>query len=112
MADRKGDVPSGEWPDFSFGASDPLAAHVARQDEAPWLIDCPVMLPPGAILLDDRGAAWWQAAGDPHGIALPIADTVNPTLLGLDLKATAALWNGSRLDLLAAQSGFGRLDLS
>ncbi|MFB9983638.1 SWIM zinc finger family protein [Mesorhizobium kowhaii] len=112
VADRKGDVPSGEWPDFSLGASDTLAAHVARQDAAPWVTDCPVMLPPGAILLDDRGAAWWQAAGDPHGIALPIADTVNPTLLGLDLKATAALWNGSRLELLAAQSGFGRLDLS
>ncbi|PZV35528.1 hypothetical protein B5V02_26060 [Mesorhizobium kowhaii] len=112
VADRKGDVPSGDWPDFSLGASDTLAAHVARQDAAPWVTDCPVMLPPGAILLDDRGAAWWQAAGDPHGIALPIADTVNPTLLGLDLKATAALWNGSRLELLAAQSGFGRLDLS
>ncbi|MFD1981109.1 SWIM zinc finger family protein [Mesorhizobium newzealandense] len=112
VADRRGDVPSGEWPDFSVGASDPLAAHIARQDAAPWVTDCPVMLPSGAILLDDRGAAWWQAAGDPHGIALPIADTVNPTLLGLDLKATAALWNGSRLDLLAAQSGFGRLDLS
>lgn len=112
VADRRGDVSSGEWPDFSFVASDPLAAHIARQDAAPWVTDCPVMLPPGAILLDDRGAAWWQAAGDPHGIALPIADTVNPTLLGLDLKATAALWNGSRLELLAAQSGFGRLDLS
>lgn len=112
VADRRGDVSSGAWPDFGVNASDPLAAHVARQDAAPWVTDCPVMLPPGAILLDDRGAAWWQAAGDPHGIALPIADTVNPTLLGLDLKATAALWNGSRLELLAAQSGFGRLDLS
>jgi len=112
VAERRGDVTSGQWPDFGLGAADPLAAHVAHQDTAPWLTDCPVLLPPGAILLDDRGAAWWQAAGDPHGIALPIADTVNPTLLGLDLKATAALWNGSRLELLAAQSGFGRLDLS
>lgn len=112
VADRKGDVPTGEWPDFGFHTADPLAAHAVHQNTAPWLTDCPVMLPPGTILLDDRGAAWWQAAGDPHGIALPIADTVNPTLLGLDLMATAALWNGSRLDLLAAQSGFGRLDLS
>ncbi|MER9300421.1 SWIM zinc finger family protein [Mesorhizobium sp. M0621] len=112
VADRKGDISPGEWPDFGFGAADPLAVHVTHQDASPWLTDCPVMLPPGAILLDDRGDAWWQSAGDPHGIALPIADTVNPILLGLDLKATAALWNGSRLDLLAAQSGFGRLDLS
>ena len=112
LADRRGDTGSGDWPDFSFGASDPLADHGARQDTAPWISDSPVMLPPGAILLDDRGAAWWQAAGDPHGIALPIAGTINATLLGLNLAATAALWNGSRLDLLAAQSGFGRLDLS
>jgi hypothetical protein len=112
LADRRGDIASGDWPDFSVGASDPLADHGARQDTAPWITDSPVMLPPGAILLDDRGAAWWQAASDPHGIALPIAGTINATLLGLNLAATAALWNGSRLDLLAAQSGFGRLDLS
>lgn len=112
VVDRKGDISSGEWPDFGFDIADPLAAHVAYQDMAPWLTDCPVMLPPGAILKDDRGDAWWQSADDPHGIALPIADTVSPTLLGLDLTATAALWSGSRLHLLAAQSGFGRLDLS
>ena len=112
VVERKGDIASGEWPDFSVGASDPLAAHGARQDNAPWITDSPVMLPPGAILLDDRGAAWWQAAGDPHGIALSVAGTINATLLGLNLAATAALWNGSQLDLLAAQSGFGRLDLS
>ncbi|TIU46287.1 MAG: SWIM zinc finger family protein, partial [Mesorhizobium sp.] len=55
---------------------------------------------------------WWQAAGDPNGIALPINEAVSPTLLGIDLAATVALWNGSRLDLLAARSSFGRLDLS
>ncbi|WJI39340.1 MULTISPECIES: SWIM zinc finger family protein [Mesorhizobium] len=112
VVDRKGDISSGEWPDFGFDIADPLAAHVAYQERAPWLTDCPVMLPPGAILKDDRGDAWWQSADDPHGIALPIADTVSPTLLGLDLTATAGLWSGSRLLLLAAQSGFGRLDLS
>jgi len=112
VVERKGDVSSAQWPDFGFDVADPLAAHVAHQDTAPWLTDSPVMLPPGAILLDDRGDAWWQSADDPHGIALPIADAVSPTLLGLDLAATAALWSGSRLHLLAAQSGFGRLDLS
>ncbi|WP_292595754.1 hypothetical protein [Mesorhizobium sp.] len=108
-----GEVMSGAWPDFSFGAAkDPLATHASYQDAAPWITDCPLMLPPGAILVDDRGTGWWQAADDPQGIALPISGAVNQTLLGLDLAATAALWNGARLDLLAAQSGFGRLDLS
>ncbi|TRC93318.1 SWIM zinc finger family protein [Mesorhizobium sp. WSM4303] len=113
VAERKGDVGSGAWPDFGPGAiRDPLAAHASQQDVAPWSTDCPLMLPAGAILLDERGAAWWQAAHDPQGIALPVAGTVDQTVLGLDLAATAALWNGARLDLLAAQSGFGRLDLS
>lgn len=112
VVERKGDVSSGEWPAFGIDAADPLAAHVAHQDTAPWLTDCPVMLPPGAILMDDRGDAWWRSVDDPHGIALPIADTVNPTLPGLGLSATAAVWSGGRLHLLAAQSGFGRLDLS
>ncbi|MER8392385.1 SWIM zinc finger family protein [Mesorhizobium sp. M1340] len=113
VAERMGDVASGPWPDFTLGvAKDPLAAHVCHQDAAPWLTDSPLMLPPGAILVDDRGAAWWQAADDPQGLALQISGAVNQTLLGLDLAATAALWDGARLDLLAAQSGFGRLDLS
>ncbi|MER9205440.1 SWIM zinc finger family protein [Mesorhizobium sp. M0771] len=112
-AERKGDVVSGAWPDFGLGiVKDPLAAHAAHQDAAPWSTDSPLMLPAGAILLDERGTAWWQAAHDPQGIALPVAGTVDQTVLGLDLSATAALWNGARLDLLAAQSGFGRLDLS
>ena len=111
VAERAGDVTAGAWPDFG-AAKDPLAVHGSHQDGAPWLTDCPLILPPGAILLDDRGTAWWQAADDPQGLALPIAGAVNQTVLGLDLAATAALWNGARLDLLAAQSGFGRLDLS
>ncbi|RWD04357.1 MAG: SWIM zinc finger family protein, partial [Mesorhizobium sp.] len=113
VAERMGEVMSGAWPDFSFGtAKDPLATHASYQDAAPWITDCPLMLPPGAILVDDRGTGWWQAADDRQGIALPIAGAVDQTLLGLDLAATAALWDGARLDLLAAQSGFGRLDLS
>ncbi|UVK38438.1 SWIM zinc finger family protein [Mesorhizobium sp. AR10] len=111
VVERMGDVTSGAWPDFA-DVKDPLAAHASQQDGAPWLTDSPLILPPGAILLDDRGTAWWQAADDPQGIALPIAGAVHQTVLGLDLAATAALWNGARLDLLAAQSGFGRLDLS
>jgi len=111
VAERIGDVSCGAWPDFG-DIKDPLAARASQQDGAPWLTDSPLILPPGAISLDDRGTAWWQAADDPHGIALPIAGAVDQTLLGIDLGATAALWNGARLDLLAAQSGFGRLDLS
>ncbi|MEZ2332040.1 SWIM zinc finger domain-containing protein [Mesorhizobium sp. RCC_202] len=113
VAERLGDVSPGTWPDFASGASgDPLTFYATFQDGTPWLSDCPIILPAGAIALDERDSAWWQAASDPHGIALPVAGTVDRTLLGLDLAATAALWNGARLELLASQSNMGRLDLS
>ncbi|UCI07071.1 SWIM zinc finger family protein [Mesorhizobium sp. B1-1-8] len=113
VAERFGDVASGAWPEAGVNtAADPLAAYAAFQDGAPWLSDCPLVLPPGTIQLDERDAAWWQGANGPQGIALPVAGTVNQTVLGLDLTATAALWNGARLELLASQSSIGRLDLS
>ncbi|TIO50646.1 MAG: SWIM zinc finger family protein [Mesorhizobium sp.] len=111
VAGRLGDAAPGNWPDFAR-AGDPLAAYASFQDGAPWLTDCPIILPAGAIALDEKDGAWWQAASDPHGIALPVAGSVSQTLLGLDLAATAALWNGARLELLASQSNMGRLDLS
>jgi len=113
VAERLGDSAPGSWPSFAQDvASDPLAAYAAFQDDAPWLSDCPVILPAGALALDEKEGAWWQATGDPHGIALPVAGSVNQILLGLDLAATAALWSGARLELLASQSNMGRLDLS
>ncbi|AZO71056.1 MULTISPECIES: SWIM zinc finger family protein [unclassified Mesorhizobium] len=112
VAERLGEAAPGSWPDFAPDAADPLAAYATFQDGAPWLADCPVLLPAGAIALDDRDGAWWQAANDPHAIALPVAGSVSQTLLGLDLAATAALWNGARLELLASQSSIGRVDLS
>jgi len=113
VAERLGDVAAGAWPAFAPDpAGDPLGAYAVFQDGSPWLSDCPIILPAGAIALDEKDGAWWQAAGDPHGIALPVAGSVNQTLLGLDLAATAALWNGARVELLASQSSMGRLDLS
>ncbi len=68
---------AGDWPRAGVDAArDPLLGHVARQDEAPWETDTPLLLPPGAILRDERGAAWWQAQGEASVIALPISGTV------------------------------------
>ncbi|MCP4559575.1 MAG: SWIM zinc finger family protein [Bosea sp.] len=99
------------WPE-SDAARDPLAGHAARQDVAPWEADSPVLLPPGAILRDDRGEAWWQAGEHQSEIALPIAGDVPEPVFGIPLAATAGIWNGARLELLAAQTSFGRLGLS
>lgn len=111
VAERLGEAREAlAWP-VSDAVQDPLAGHAARQDLAPWEAESPVVLPPGAILRDDRGAAWWRAehAGD---IALPVAGDVPEPVYGIALEATAAIWNGARLELLAAQSPFGRLGLS
>ncbi len=113
VAERLGDLTPRAWPAFvTGGASDPLSTCSDFRDSSPWLSEGPVILPAGVILLDERGDGWWQAADDQHGIALPVAGTLNQILLGVDLTATAAIWNGARLDLLASQSKMGRLDLS
>lgn len=115
VAERKGEAtPDAGWPAADpVAAKDPLAAHAARQDRAPWETETPILLPPGTILRDDRDGLWWQARDDASGIALPIAATPPEPVMGFELQATAAIWDGARLALLAAESAaFGRLNLS
>ncbi len=100
------------WPDNEESRRDPLALHVARQHAAPWDTDSPLLLPLGMILRDEDDRPWWQAAEHAGGMALPLADAVPKAVFGLTLQATAGLWDGARLSLLAAQSPYGRLDLS
>ncbi len=108
---ERGQTPAnGGWPEVS--ASDPLAAHQARQDAAPWTAETPLVLPAGRLARDDRGKVWWQAASNPQGIALPVAGDVPEPVFGMELDAAVGLWNGARLDLLAASADHGRLDLA
>ncbi len=104
----------GPWPETSIATVvDPLAAHSLHQDHTPWETDTPLLLPAGAILRDGNGAAWWQRHNDASGIALPIMGSPPEPIFGMALAATAAIWDGARLKLLAAESGsFGRLSLS
>jgi hypothetical protein len=112
MAERGKDGPSdGTWPPASVGVpADPLAAHVARQDAAPWSTETPILLPAGSLARDEGGALWWQAEGDANGPALPVTGDPPEPVLGMTLDASVGLWDGARLDLLAARSAFGRLE--
>lgn len=115
VAERGSDTSAGApWPAApAEAAADWLAAHAAGQDRAPWSGETPILLPAGLLARDDRGAVWWQAGAGANGIALPVAGSPPEPVLGIAMDASAALWNGSRLDLLAAHSaGFGRLDFS
>jgi hypothetical protein len=114
MAERGNDSSSGDaWPAVTAStAADPLAAHVARQDVAPWSSETPILLPAGSLGRDERGAFWWQAEGETNGVALPVAGMPPDPALGVTLDASVGLWDGARLDLLAAHSGFGRFEFS
>jgi uncharacterized Zn finger protein len=113
VAERGNDTSAGAaWPVAPAATTaDCLAAFAASQDLAPWSSETPILLPSGSLARDDRGAAWWQ--GEASGIALPVEGSPPEPVLGIPLDASAGLWNGSRLDLLAATSTtFGRLDFS
>src|SRR5206468_1358778 len=108
VAERRSEsAPDKPWPTASTNAAaDPLAAHVTGQDAAPWSSETPILLPAGTLARDERGALWWQADGAANGIALPIAAAPPEPALGVPLDAAVGLWDGARLDLLAAQSPF------
>lgn len=73
----------------------------------PWAAERPVLLPTGRIGFDRAGAAWWQSADG--AAALPLAREMTGLIAGTALTSTAALWSGSRLELLAAQTPWGRV---
>jgi hypothetical protein len=103
------------WRDTGFvsnATSDPLSPCLPFWNGRPWEIEWPLALPPGRIVRDKGGRCWWRAEAGAESIGLPLAREAPLPVLGMALGATVGLWNGMRLDLLAAQSPFGRLDLS
>jgi SWIM zinc finger len=105
--------PAPSWPKArAETAADALATHAAWQDVAPWSSETPILLPAGSLARDDRGAFWWQADGEANGIALPVAGSPPEPALGVSLTEAVGVWDGFRLDLLAARSTFGRFDFS
>ena len=94
------------WPD-ALPAS--IATTIAeRLDGEPWLIEAPLLLPPGRIMLDANGGPWWKSrVGDD---ILPVEDIAEGPARAADLNFAAAIWSVRGLRLLAAQSAWGRID--
>ncbi|MBY0568792.1 MAG: SWIM zinc finger domain-containing protein [Hyphomonadaceae bacterium] len=92
------------WP---APPSNPLAAYAAFKLEAPWRIEAPLLLPQGRIAAEASGRAWWKA---PSGAPLQLRTAPPPLALGADISKAAALWDGARLGMIAAQSNWGRID--
>ncbi|MDN5001687.1 SWIM zinc finger family protein [Bradyrhizobium sp. GCM10027634] len=93
-----------EWPAPDEALSEALTRPLLAE---PWMLDVPLLLPQGRIARDDAGHAWWRS-GD--GTAtLPVASNAEGLLCGTDLTCSAAIWSGSRLTILAAQTAWGRI---
>lgn len=106
-----GVTPPPEWPE-----PQPLSEAIekARASE-PWILDIPVLLPPGRIANDPGGASWWRpltgpASSFPSDFALPLARKSEGLICGATIERAAALWSMGRLDILCAHTAWGRLD--
>ena len=94
------------WPQTT-GAS--ISDRIAeRMDAEPWLVEAPLLLPPGRIVMDANGEPWWKSmAGDD---ILPVKDIAEGPARAADLNCAAAIWSARGLRMLAAQSAWGRID--
>jgi hypothetical protein len=98
------DGPPLAWPDAAGSLEDALTDPLLA---APWASEQPILLPRGRLAFDGAGAPWWR----PHGgaIALPVVGERAGLIAGTELTRAAALWSGNRLELLAAQTPWGRI---
>lgn len=95
-----------KWP--SKPVANLIAAIAPHLYEEPWLLDIPVLLPPGQIMMDGLGKAWWQCQSG-NELTLIQNDVAGP-LQGTQLACAAAIWSSSGLTLLAAQTSWGRIN--
>lgn len=100
-----GDSAGCDWPDAADHVSATLTAPLLAE---PWAEARPVLLPPGRIGFDRAGAPWWRARDGAH--VLPVSGELAALATGAELTSTAGLWSGGRLELLAAQTPWGRID--
>jgi SWIM zinc finger len=94
------------WPDTpKCGVADSIAARLSGE---PWLVEAPILLPPGRIMIDGKGSPWWKSkAGDD---ILPVEAIAEGPARAADLECAAAIWSAQGLRLLAAQSTWGRIN--
>src|SRR5512145_2445216 len=92
------------WPEAPL---DPMADYAEQKREAPWRIEAPLLLPAGRVAAEPSGRAWWRAS---DGAPLQLRAQPPVFALGASMESAAALWDGARLSLIAAQSNWGRID--
>ena len=98
------DGPPVDWPMATVPVEEALAAPLLAE---PWATERPILLPAGRIGFDRADAPWWRP--NDGAAALPIAGEAAGLITGTELTRTVALWSGSRLEILAAQTPWGRI---
>ncbi len=95
-----------KWPvDESAEPCSVLAAVQRQATEEPWQVETLVLLPAGRLALDGADRLWWRG-GD---TVLPLAGDPGALARATDLHRAAAIWSAGRLDLLAAETHWGRI---
>lgn len=94
------------WP--SLTETGLASALFERLDEEPWLVEAPVLLPAGRIMMDGNGTPWWTCASGKH--QLPVEDLAEGPARATELRSTAAIWSTRGLRFLAAQTSWGRIN--
>jgi len=100
------EVHDAPWPGFS-DHGDPLCLFADALDAAPWTLTAPIILPAGRICAQESGPLWWRSLDGDGG--LPVDGDIPLAAQGVDLDACAAMWTGTRVQLLAAQTCYGRI---
>ena len=85
----------------------PLEAFAAEKRLVPWRIDVPLQLAAGRVVADASGRHWWKAT---DGTIFGLRKPAPAVALGADILQAVGLWDGVRLDMIAALSNWGRID--
>ena len=93
-----------DWPATTAPLEEALSAPLLAE---PWATERPILLPQGRIGFDRSGAPWWRPRDG--AVALPVAGETVGLIAGTELTAAAVLWSGSRMEMLAAQTPWGRV---
>lgn len=98
-----GNPASIDWPPTSKPA---FEAFAAQKRSVPWRIEVPLQLGAGRVVLDASGRHWWK---DCDGTVFGLRKPAPPVALGADIRQAFGLWDGVRLDMIAAISNWGRI---
>jgi len=93
-----------DWPEPQGTLAEALTVPLLVE---PWALDRPLLLPAGRLASDAAGHSWWRSQDG--NMALPLTRKAEGLIRGAELTRAVALWSGAQLEILAAQTPWGRI---